>query len=614
MSRTLLRFAFYLLWGLACPCWALAQGFIHPVEGLPLTSGVFGELRTNHLHSGLDYRTGGNTGIPVLAAASGHVSRIKTSATGYGLALYLDHPNGYTTVYAHLERYASPLAEWIKARHYQYLQFELDLALQPGEMPVRQGQIIGYSGNTGGSGGPHLHFEVRHTLSEAIINPQQMGLRLVDRRPPYFQSLRLMEIPGPGLSQRVLRTTDLFPPKATVAKSRGKKSRKSRRKIATVAARPRTYSLNDAGFPMDSVPLVPVSLKYPGYLELMARDRQDSNELTTGVYRIVVLQNRDTIYEFKSDAFHFDQTRYGNSVMDYPSRILDRSQRHRCQVSPGNHLPMYGRIQRNGLLYPPKAGSVDSVQIWCYDFNGNKAGRGLAVKADSAVAGPGPAVQRTSTDREIIVRDQGLVLRLAPGTLYDEEPLRHRSLPPAAGNLASRTWEIHNQRTPVHQPYDVRMQAGPHGISPSLRSKVFLENKGLGNQIAYHSGTWDGNWFLSQARMFGRLSLVVDTVPPAIRCLLNPKIRILRRGQILTYRISDAMTGVQDYRMCVGDAWVLAQYDAKNSLLSVTVDECIPLGNQTLELFVRDKAGNTRIHRLPLVIEGSDPSSFLPEP
>ena len=124
MSRTLLRFAFYLLWGLACPCWALAQGFIHPVEGLPLTSGVFGELRTNHLHSGLDYRTGGNTGIPVLAAASGHVSRIKTSATGYGLALYLDHPNGYTTVYAHLERYASPLAEWIKARHYQYLQFE----------------------------------------------------------------------------------------------------------------------------------------------------------------------------------------------------------------------------------------------------------------------------------------------------------------------------------------------------------------------------------------------------------------------------------------------------------------------------------------------------------
>lgn len=131
----------------------MAQIFRHPVDGLPLTSGVFGELRTNHLHSGLDYRTGGNTGIPVLASASGHVSRIKTSATGYGLAVYLDHPNGYTTVYAHLERYASPLAEWVKARHYQYQQFELDLALRPGEILVRQGQIIGYSGNSGDRGG-----------------------------------------------------------------------------------------------------------------------------------------------------------------------------------------------------------------------------------------------------------------------------------------------------------------------------------------------------------------------------------------------------------------------------------------------------------------------------
>jgi hypothetical protein len=221
---------------------------------------------------------------------------------------------------------------------------------------------------------------------------------------------------------------------------------------------------------------------------------------------------------------------------------------------------------------------------------------------------------RIPTDRETILRDQGLVLRLPPGTLYDEEPLRHRSLPPASGNLASRTWEIHNARTPVHQPYDVRIQAGTHRINPSLRSKVFLENKGLGNQIAYHSGTWDGNWFLSQARMFGRLSLVADTVPPAIRCLLNPKIKVLRRGQILSYRISDAMTGVHDYRLCVGDAWVLGQFDAKNSLLTVAVDECFPLGNQNLELIVKDKAGNSRIHRLLIDIEGMDPSTLLPEP
>lgn len=590
-----------------------AQFFQHPVEGLPLTSGVFGELRTNHLHSGLDYRTGGSTGVPVLASASGHVSRIKTSATGYGLAVYLDHPNGYTTVYAHLERYASPLAEWVKARHYLYQQFELDMALQPGEIPVRQGQIIGYSGNSGGSGGPHLHFEIRHTQSEAIINPQRMGLRLIDQRAPYFQSLRLKEIPGPGWSQKVLRTINLFPTKVTTS-SRTKGSRNSKSRKKPIPAKTLTYPIDALGNPKDSSKTWPIRLQYPAYVEVMARDRQDSNELTTGIYRIVLMQNRDTLYEFRADAFHFDQTRYGNSVMDYPSRILDRSQRHRCQVSPGNRLPMYGRIQNNGLIYPPPLGRVDSVQLWCYDFNGNRTGQGFVVVADSLQGNPVGTLPRNPTDRETILRDQGLVLRLPPGTLYDEEPVRHRSLPPTAGNLAARTWEIHNARIPVHQPYDVRIQAGPHRINPSLRSKVFLENRGLGSQTAYHAGTWDGNWFLSQARMFGRLNLVVDTVPPAIRCLLNPKIQTLRRGQSLTYRLSDAMTGVHDYRICVGDQWILGQYDAKNHALTMKLDECVPLGNQKLDLLVTDKAGNTRTHQRMLVIDDYAPNNLPDSP
>ncbi|MFZ9969498.1 MAG: M23 family metallopeptidase [Bacteroidia bacterium] len=590
-----------------------AQFFQHPVEGLPLTSGVFGELRTNHLHSGLDYRTGGSTGVPVLASASGHVSRIKTSATGYGLAVYLDHPNGYTTVYAHLERYASPLAEWVKARHYLYQQFELDMALQPGEIPVRQGQIIGYSGNSGGSGGPHLHFEIRHTQSEAIINPQRMGLRLIDQRAPYFQSLRLKEIPGPGWSQKVLRTINLFPTKVTTS-SRTKGSRNSKSRKKPIPAKTLTYPIDALGNPKDSSKTWPIRLQYPAYVEVMARDRQDSNELTTGIYRIVLMQNRDTLYEFRADAFHFDQTRYGNSVMDYPSRILDRSQRHRCQVSPGNRLTMYGRIQNNGLIYPPPLGRVDSVQLWCYDFNGNRTGQGFVVVADSLQGNPVGTLPRNPTDRETILRDQGLVLRLPPGTLYDEEPVRHRSLPPTAGNLAARTWEIHNARIPVHQPYDVRIQAGPHRINPSLRSKVFLENRGLGSQTAYHAGTWDGNWFLSQARMFGRLNLVVDTVPPAIRCLLNPKIQTLRRGQSLTYRLSDAMTGVHDYRICVGDQWILGQYDAKNHALTMKLDECVPLGNQKLDLLVTDKAGNTRTHQRMLVIDDYAPNNLPDSP
>lgn len=596
-----------------------AQPWIHPIDGLPLSSGVFGELRTNHLHSGLDYRTGSEIGVPIRSVAAGHLARIKTSATGYGLALYIDHPHGYTTVYAHLDRYASPIAEWMKARHYQYLLFELDIALKPNEIPIRQGQIIGYSGNSGGSGGPHLHFEVRHTLSEDIINPQHFGLRLNDQSPPYLQSLQLVQIPGPGYSDEVWGRNILFPDQTPPNKAKRNQKRKSKRSrkrkkipsaTATRPSGPRaTYLLNPNGQPVDTLKHPTHLLRYPAYLELMARDRQDSNELTTGVYRIVILQNRDTVYDFRADRFHFDQTRYGNSVMDYVTRIQDRSQKHRCQRSPGNLLPLYGNTKRNGLLFPTSQGTIDSIQAWCYDFNGNRIGYGFTI-AEDTLPQPNkkPRPHRTHGPNQAITRHApGIQIHLPPGTVYDSISLQIRTLPARTGSLSLHEWVVHDPRIPVHHAFSVHLQAKAGSLSKARRSKVLLRTRGLSGQVAHLQGTWDGDHFKTYAKMFGRMDLVVDTAPPLIKSLLKPKDLSRRRGQSLYFRISDAMSGIADYRFCAGDEWILPSFDAKNNLLEIRLDECMPLGKQTMELRVTDKVGNNRQYQFSLEIEDPAP-------
>jgi len=337
----------------------------------------------------------------------------------------------------------------------------------------------------------------------------------------------------------------------------------------------------------------------------MARDRQDSNELTTGIYRIVIMQNRDTVYDFRADRFHFDQTRYGNSVMDYVARIKDRSQKHRCQRSPGNLLPMYGAASGNGLLIPSGQGKVDSIQTWCYDYNRNSIGYGFTITRDT-LSQPGKKAHspRSHGPNQAITRTvPGFQVHLPPGTVYDSISLQLRTLAASPGSVSLHTWAVHDPRIPVHHAFVAQLQAKAGRLTPSLRSKVLLRTRGLSGQVAYLQGSWDGDRFKAYAKMFGHFDLVIDTTPPLIKSLLKPKDLRRRRGQALYFRISDTMSGIADYRLCAVDEWILPCYDAKNNLLEIRLDECMPLGKQMMELRVTDKVGNSRYHQFSLEIE-----------
>ncbi len=169
-----------------------------PVE--PSLSGNYGELRPNHFHAGLDLKTAGREGLDVMAAGEGHVSRIKISPYGYGKALYIDHPNGTTTVYGHLQRYSPEITAYIKEYQVKQKSFEIDIYPGEEDLPVTAGQVVAISGNTGGSGGPHLHFEVRETASEVPRNPIVMGFPISDTKPPVIDAIGIAPI---GLGSRV---------------------------------------------------------------------------------------------------------------------------------------------------------------------------------------------------------------------------------------------------------------------------------------------------------------------------------------------------------------------------------------------------------------------------
>ena len=186
---------------------AQVAGFHKVLDQDDRVSGTFGEFRSNHFHSGIDYKTGQREGLRVYAAADGYVARVKVSAVGFGKVLYINHPNGITTVYAHLRSFYSQVSDSVKKIQYQKEEFEVEFFPKPGEFPVKGGQLIGLSGNSGGSEGPHLHFETRHTLTEKPFSPDIKGYGLNDTLPPIINSLVVYQ-PGPfkGLagSQKVI--------------------------------------------------------------------------------------------------------------------------------------------------------------------------------------------------------------------------------------------------------------------------------------------------------------------------------------------------------------------------------------------------------------------------
>ena len=286
--------------------------FRSPVN-FPITmAGSFGEIRRNHFHSGIDIRTGGAEGKPVYAIADGYVSRVNISGTGFGKALYVSHPNGYTSLYAHLQRYAGPIAAWIKSRQYSNESFTMDAEVPPGELKIKKGDLIAYSGNSGASGGPHVHFEIRDSKTQEIVDPLDFGFVKPDNSLPGITSVSIY----PQDNRALINFSD-------------------HQVTLPVVGNAGIYSINQHD-----------TVKVTGNIifGIATSDAADGG-LKTGVNVIQLSVDGITVFSQDINRFAFAEPCYVNSILDYPAFVLNKRKIQRSYIAPNNELGVYADVK-----------------------------------------------------------------------------------------------------------------------------------------------------------------------------------------------------------------------------------------------------------------------------
>ncbi len=604
-------------------------------------SGGLGDLRPNHFHAGLDIRTGGREGLPVYAAADGYISRIGVTTGGYGNVLFIKHPNGMTTVYGHLKSLADTLGRYLRASQYARQTFEIDLRPTPGQFPVKQGQVIALSGNTGGSGGPHLHFEIRDQVDN-LINPLLYGFEeLEDNLPPYVERIALRTMtPEARLNGEYTRR--VFTP----------------------------TRLTDGSYTISQ----PITASGLLGLEVLAYDKTGGSPYRNGVNCMEIKLDGREVFAYNMNSFPHEQTRYINVHMDYETEQITGQRYHRAYVANGNRLSLYKTVDApEGPAYrgrlPLFDGKPHEVTVTLSDVYENTAVLRFTLLPEPPAAARLARIIPSGLPTQMTVTTDGNVLKMSARNLPDtlaptltllegdrrtELPvsyvrnnqavflidlqkqlpdrvqlgsavlatnLRRRIIPGRAElysepnlnllfapstlfdtlHLATKIitggFEINQGTIPLNESLTGSFRPDPGiwrfvsqpdstGTAPNLaRTQVYLTNGGGRKNLG---GTWKNGRIEFSTRELGQFRLLTDTRPPVVQVIAKTKAYI-------SARISDDLSGIQSWRAMVGEQWVLMQYDYKRALLwSEKFDPAVPFAGE-LKLEVTDRAGNKTV-------------------
>ena len=541
--------------------------FVSPVK-IPLyLSGTFGELRSNHFHSGIDIKTQGTEGHDIVAVADGYVSRIKIGAGGFGHALYINHQNGYQSVYAHLQRFNAEIGAYVKNAQYNAESFEIELFPEAGQFQYAQGELIAYSGNSGSSGGPHLHFEIRDAATAKPINPLLFGFNVEDTRHPLISGLGVYDQEGFHYDQEATKYK-------VIAKGNG------RYKLA-----------NDT---------VEVESYHPKFI-LRTYDKLNGANNMNGVYRISGTIDGASFYEFNTHTFAFDETRYLNAHIDYREKKKNKSNYNQCFHLPGNALSMYDRTQGSGWvdLFDHQTKKVEFV---VEDVAGNTSTLQFYIKripVDNENLETISCQQFLDRNVDNQFEYDGFRISLPAGSLYDNICFRYEQSDLKAGNIFSKVHSVCNPYIPVHRYFNVYLKPNEK-LKEEYKSKAIVVYKNERGGLSNKGGTWEGDWLKGRAREFGQYFVSIDTIKPKVTPINIYSGKNIGKQSTIAMRISDNLSGISSYRATVDDEWILMDYDRKRSRLTYTMDDRFPYGKHAFKLLVLDDVGNKTEYKAEL--------------
>lgn len=536
--------------------------FAAPISGPLRLSGTFGELRPDHFHSGIDIK--GGLGVSIYAAGDGEVHCIKINPGGYGSVMYIRHPNGYTTLYAHLSGFAPELAKYIEDKQYAAQQFAVELYPDPGQFPVKKGQLVAKMGNTGHSFGPHLHFEIRETATDKSINPLLFGLQVVDNTPPKVHELKIYQI---AENNQLAET----------------------RRVPILLRSNQQYGVTGDTLKVKS--------KQVG-LAIKAYDHMDGVNNWNGIYTLDMLVDDKPVYHFAVEKLDFSETRYINAHVDYEERVSRNSYFHRCFLLPGNALSMYQQVQESGKISIAEK-QLRKVNIIAKDVAGNTTRTQFWLKLDTTLV--------KAADRQYnyllpyhepsIVQSNDVKIHFPAGTFYEDCYLQYSSLPERSANVFSKVHILNNPRIPIHSFYSMALK--PVKLPDSLRSKAFIAYCNSNGRVTNYGGKWQPDGTLkADVRTLGEFCIKIDTVPPTITAeRFTP---VLTKASAISFRINDnyghagSMPGLS-YRAEIDGQWVLMDYDEKYDRITYRFTPRVAPGAHVFHLEVWDGMGNKRI-------------------
>jgi len=538
----------------------------HPPLKIPMyLSGNFGEIRTDHFHSGIDIKTQGTSGHHVFSIQEGYISRIKVQANGYGKSVYINHPNGLTSVYGHLDRYRDDIAAFVKRMQYQKQSHAVDLYLNKDTFPLKRGEFIAYSGNTGGSSGPHLHFEIRSSGNQHPRNVLQYNFNIRDRIAPRFHSLYIYPL-GPD------------------SHVNGERKKFSSRLVKDKG----TYTL-PYGSRISGMGNLGISVEVFDYL--------DGASNRCGVYTLEMYVNNKLTYSHTMDEFAFSETRYINAHIDYEEQVTKGIKAHRLHRLPNDRLSIYSKDSENRPLEVEKPGRY-AIRIIATDVAGNKSVLEFYLQGTAEELAPPSTdkfyVTSMNFDRSNSFEEGPVHIDIPARALYQDMDFSFQVSPATEGSLCP-FYHIGNIEVPLHLPYTLSIRSPT--VDPGFRSKLVIISSNEKGEITAAGGEYKEGAIVAKLRNFGAYSVALDTIAPEI----IPRWKSpedYASGKELRFTIRDDLSGIGRYEGYVDNQWVLFEYDPKNELLLYRLDETrIRMESlHELELYVSDRKGNTQLY------------------
>lgn len=530
--------------------------FRSPLDVPLILSGTFAELRSNHFHSGLDIKTQQRRGLNVYSTADGYVSRIKISHFGYGKALYVTHPNGYTTVYAHLQNFSPTLEAYIKKKQYKKESYQIELFPETNALTVKKGDVIAYSGNSGSSSGPHLHYEIRDN-AERPINPMLFGTDIKDTKKPIISSIYAYPI---GENSHVNRSN-------------------KKQKLRLIPKEDGDYKVEaieaygTIGFAVETV------------------DRQDQASNKNGVYAIKTFHNGAQTFEINFKRFSFSETKHINRLIDYQHYKEEKKRLQKLFLETNNPLSLYGDMQNDGYVnITNDTASIYKVVI--ADYKDNTINLDINIKG--IIATPEDVEPKPITANYIHANEtnklskEGVSVTFSKNTFYEDFYMDF--------NVNSDTLTLHKPIIPAKKSFTINYDVSNYNTLH--KEKLYIARLIDETNIPVYSSTKRKGANLStRTKTLGKYALAIDTIVPTIKPKNFNDGKWLSKYRFLTLEINDITSGVSNYRATVNGKWILMEYNYKKKTLTHDFNDGVVIETKNnLKVIVTDNVGNSNTY------------------